>query len=149
MPDRIVIVHDEPDFVDSLTAALKSAGHDVATFMDPEVGWNALDEAKRVELLITRVNFPPGKPNGVSLARMARYKRPVSGSCSPPSPNSLSTLMSWGEFVPMPASLPDVMLAVTRLLKSGAESTDHQLQRAALDVRAREQINPGADPIGA
>jgi CheY-like chemotaxis protein len=75
MPARIVIVHDEPDFADSLTTALRSAGHDVATFMDPQVGWNALDKAHRVELLITRVAFPPGKPNGVSLARMARYKR--------------------------------------------------------------------------
>jgi hypothetical protein len=33
--------------------------------MDPTAGWNVLDEARRVELLITRVNFPPGKPNGV------------------------------------------------------------------------------------
>jgi hypothetical protein len=40
-------------------------------------GWNALDEAHCVELLITRVDFSPGKPNGISLARMARYKRPT------------------------------------------------------------------------
>jgi DNA-binding NtrC family response regulator len=76
MPVRIVIVHDEPDFVNPLTAALRLAGHDVATFMDPTAGLDALDEARRVEPLITRVNFPPGKPNGVSLARMAHYKRP-------------------------------------------------------------------------
>ena len=75
MPARIVIVHDEPDFADPLTAALRLAGHDVATFMDSQVGWDALDAAERIELLITRVDFPPGKPHGVSLARMARYKR--------------------------------------------------------------------------
>lgn len=36
----------------------------------------ALEGAEAVELLITRVRFPPGKPHGLSLARMARSRRP-------------------------------------------------------------------------
>ena len=37
---------------------------------------DALENAQRVEVLITRVRFPPGKPNGIALALMARHKRP-------------------------------------------------------------------------
>jgi DNA-binding response OmpR family regulator len=92
MPARIVIVHDEPDFADPLTATLRSEGHDVATFTDPTIGLDALDAARRVELLITCVNFPPGKPNGVSLARMARYRRPDIRVCLRGFPNSLNIL---------------------------------------------------------
>jgi DNA-binding NtrC family response regulator len=121
MPARIVIVHDEPDFADSLTAALRSAGHDVATFTDPTAGLDALDEARRVEVLITRVAFTPGKPNGVSLARMARYKRPGIRVLFSALPELEKHTERLGEFMPMPVSVPDVMQAVVRLLGSGAE----------------------------
>jgi DNA-binding NtrC family response regulator len=130
MPARIVIVHDEPNFTDSLSAALTSSGHDVATFMDPQVAWDALDEAKRVELLITRVNFPLGKPNGVSLARMVRYKRPGIRVVFTALSEFAEHTDGLGEFVPMRASVPDVMLAVTRLLESGAE--DPRMRVAAV-----------------
>ena len=39
---------------------------------------SALENADRADVLITRLTFPPGNPNGVSLALMARAKRPVS-----------------------------------------------------------------------
>ena len=121
MPARIVIVHDEPDFADSLTTALRSAGHDVATFTDPTAGLDALDEAHRVEVLITRVAFPPGKPNGVSLARMARYKRPGIRVVFAALPELEKHTDGLGEFMPMPVGVPDAMQAVIRLLESGAE----------------------------
>jgi len=37
---------------------------------------SALENADRADVLITRLTFPPGNPNGVSLALMARAKRP-------------------------------------------------------------------------
>jgi hypothetical protein len=55
--------------------ALRSGGHEVRAFTDPMSALGALDEAKRVEVLITR-GFPPGQPNGVAIARTARLKRP-------------------------------------------------------------------------
>jgi DNA-binding NtrC family response regulator len=121
MPARIVIVHDEPDFADSLTAALRLAGYEVATFINPTDGWNALDEARRVELLITRVKFPPGNPNGISLARMARYKRPAIRIIFAALPEFAEHTKGLGEFMPMPVNVPDVTLAAIRLLESGAE----------------------------
>jgi hypothetical protein len=36
----------------------------------------ALEAAQLIEVLITRVIFPEGQPNGVSLALMARVKKP-------------------------------------------------------------------------
>lgn len=138
MPARIVIVHDEPDFADSLTAALKSAGHDVAMFTDPTAGLDALDDARRVELLITRVTFPPGKPNGVSLARMARYKRPSIRVLFAALPEFAEHTEGLGEFMPMPVSVPDVMQAVIRLLESGAEASGSQSQVGQNDLTVQE-----------
>jgi len=123
MPARIVIVHDEPDFADPLTAALKLAGHDVAMFMDPAVGWDALDAARRVELLITRINFSPGKPNGISLARMARYKRPSIRVVFTARPEFAQHADGLGEFLSMPVNVPDIVQVVERLLESGAGAT--------------------------
>jgi DNA-binding NtrC family response regulator len=132
MPARIVIVHDEPIFVDPLTAAITSAGYDVAIFTDPNLGWSALDGAKRVELLITRVNFAPGKPNGVSLARMARYKQPGIRVMFVGLSEFAEHVNGLGEFVPMPANVQDMMPVVTRLLASGAQNDDSRMQVTAL-----------------
>jgi DNA-binding NtrC family response regulator len=124
MPARIVIIHDEQDFADSLTVALRLAGHDVATFTDPTAGLDALDEARHVELLITRAYFPPGQPNGVSLARMARYKRPGIRVVFAALPEFAEYTDGLGEFVALPASVPDVMHVALRLLESRAEDAD-------------------------
>ena len=43
--------------------------------MEPMEALNALEAAQRFEILITRVRFAPGKPNGVSLAQMAQAKQ--------------------------------------------------------------------------
>jgi hypothetical protein len=60
MPARIVIVHDEPEFAEANSMS----------------GIDALEHAEHIELLIARVRFPSGTPNGAALARMARLKRP-------------------------------------------------------------------------
>jgi hypothetical protein len=44
--------------------ALRNAGYELASFIDPRLALDALDAARTVELLITRVIFPAGKPNG-------------------------------------------------------------------------------------
>ena len=76
MPARIVVVHDDFDFVQSVVASLQAAGYDTVAFSDSMSGIDALEHPKRIELLITRVRFPAGTPNGEALARMARLKRP-------------------------------------------------------------------------
>jgi DNA-binding NtrC family response regulator len=76
VPARLVVVHDDPGFSQQAVDALRLAGYEVAAFTDPMAALDALKNALRVEVLITCVQFPPGKPNGVALALMARHKRP-------------------------------------------------------------------------
>src|SRR5580658_7779028 len=76
MPARIVVVNDDKEFTDLLAVALRSAGHDVATYPDPLAAWGALEAAERTEVLVTCMEFAPGKSNGLALTRMARSKRP-------------------------------------------------------------------------
>ena len=76
MSARIVLAHDDPEFVHNTVPALRAAGYDVIAFADSMSGLTALEAAHRVEVLITRVLFPEGQPNGVSLGLMARLKRP-------------------------------------------------------------------------
>src|ERR1700722_4125591 len=72
MPAPIVIVHDDPVFLDHVATALRNAGQEVAAFDDPMAALDALSAAERVELLITKVGFQPSKPHGVSLALVAK-----------------------------------------------------------------------------
>jgi hypothetical protein len=51
-------------------------GHDVSTFQDPLDALNAIEAAPRFEILVTRVQFAPGRPNGLALSNMARMKLP-------------------------------------------------------------------------
>jgi CheY-like chemotaxis protein len=76
MPARIVVVHDDPEFIDITAAALTAAGHDVLAFTSSMTAIDALEAAQQIEVLVTRVIFPNGQPNGVSLALMARTKKP-------------------------------------------------------------------------
>jgi DNA-binding NtrC family response regulator len=70
MPATVVIVHDDPEFAEPVLATLRAASYDVVAFSDSMSGIDALEHPKRIELLITRVRFPAGTPNGAALARM-------------------------------------------------------------------------------
>lgn len=75
MPARVVVVLG-PDLSEETATALGKAGYEAAAFADPMIALDALESAERVELLITRLDFGDGKPNGIALARMTRHKRP-------------------------------------------------------------------------
>jgi DNA-binding NtrC family response regulator len=74
MPARIVVAHDDPFVREPVVTALTRAEYDVAVFADPMAALNDIDD--QTNALITEMRFPPGHPNGVSLARMALAKRP-------------------------------------------------------------------------
>lgn len=76
MPAQVVVVLQDSATVDGLTSAFRANGHTVQPFTDPMLALAAVEQAKRMELLITCVQFPSGKPNGRSLALMAQQKRP-------------------------------------------------------------------------
>ena len=121
MPARVVIVHDDPGFVDQLVGALRLTGLDVATFIDPMIALDALEAAATIKVLITRVEFPPGKPNGVALARMTRNKRPDVRVVFTADPQFAAHAEGLGVFVPAPINIADVVAIVGRMLDADIE----------------------------
>jgi DNA-binding NtrC family response regulator len=115
MPARVVVVHDDPTFADPL-AALLGAGQDVALFTDPMAALDALDTARTIEVLVTRVLFAPGQPNGIALARMARIKRPGIRVLFVALPEFARDAADLGTFMAYPVSVADVAETVGRLL---------------------------------
>jgi hypothetical protein len=76
MPARIVVVLDEPGFAEKAADELKAAGYYAIALPDSMAAVDAVQEqCKSMELLITCPEFQPGKPTGISVARMARYRR--------------------------------------------------------------------------
>ena len=115
---RVVVVHDEPSFLDPLVTSLKAAGHDVAAFADPVLAWEALRIASEVEILVTRVQFGADKPHGVALARWARERCPAVRILFVALPEFQADIEDLGVLLPRPVSVPEVAEAVGRLLSS-------------------------------
>jgi DNA-binding NtrC family response regulator len=116
MPAQIVLVHDVRKFANEAAMALRDAGYQVAVFNDPMQALDALDVAATVELLITRVNFAEGKPNGVSLALMARNQRPEVKVIFTARAEARPHTEGIGELVAAPIRIPELVAAVKRLL---------------------------------
>ena len=117
MPARVVVTHDDPEFLTRVTEALRDVGHDAAAFAAPMLALGALEAAKTVDVLVTRIGFPKGKPNGVSLAHMARHKRPGIRVLFIAREQFKEHAAGLGEFMPPPFSVPGVVDAVGRLLR--------------------------------
>jgi DNA-binding NtrC family response regulator len=124
MPASIVIVHDDLDFVDQLTMALRLAGYDVVSFVDPMAALNDLDTSHWLEVLVTRAFFGLGKMNGVALARMARSKRPGIRVLFTALPKFADYAEGLGKFMPMPLSVPDVVDTVVGMLESDGHKSN-------------------------
>jgi DNA-binding NtrC family response regulator len=116
VPARIVFVHDDPSFREPLVAALNAAGHDVARFADSIAAWDALYAANWIEILVTRVQFGPGKPHGVALANSARARRPDVRVLLLALPQFRNDAKGVGLFIPIPANVPEVAETVERML---------------------------------
>ena len=117
MPSRIVVVHDEADFLAQAVLALRRAGREVVHFTDPSTALAAFRNWQTVELLITPVFFRPGTLNGASLAFMVKMKQPELKVIFIAAPE-YSKDLRFGEFLPSPISIPNLMAIVERLLPS-------------------------------
>jgi DNA-binding response OmpR family regulator len=132
MPAEIVLVHDNAAFCAQVCRALTDAGHEVAAFPDPLVALDALESASRVELLITRVQFPAGRSNGASLALVARHKRPNVRVLFVCRPEFVKDVADLGEVLADQVSIPKLVEAATRLLRAIANDPKSQRDRVAL-----------------
>jgi DNA-binding NtrC family response regulator len=119
MPARVVIAHDDAEFVEDTVTALWDAGYEVVAFTDSMSALDALEAAQLVEVLITRVRFAEGQPNGISLARMARMKRPGIKVVFAALPETQVHTEGLGEFLPMPIAATDLVAKVREMLAAG------------------------------
>jgi hypothetical protein len=116
MPAETVLVHDAEDFATEAATAPWRGLRGRCVHRSARGTLDALEAAERAEVLITRVNFPAGRPNGVSLALMTRTRRPdiriVFAAVAETEPYTEGI----GEFLPMPVHIPDLVATVLRLL---------------------------------
>jgi DNA-binding NtrC family response regulator len=128
MPARIVMAHDDEAFVIAAAAALRSAGYSIVTFADSMLALEALLGAQSVELLITRIAFARGKPNGVALARMGRAKRSGMKVVFTALVEYAKIAEGLGAFLPLPVEVSDLVATVARLLGDAGAVPEQGLQ---------------------
>lgn len=74
MPAPVVVVHQQLETQHMLMSTVRAAGYEVAGFGDPLKALDAIETGSRARVLVTRLDFGPGKLNGIALARMIRHK---------------------------------------------------------------------------
>jgi PleD family two-component response regulator len=75
MPAQVIVVLDDLAFANQAVAELTARKYEAVALSNPLAALDALENAVRIELLITCTVHAEGQPNGVSLALMARSKR--------------------------------------------------------------------------
>jgi DNA-binding response OmpR family regulator len=121
MPSRVILVHESPDLLNTLSAALTWAGHAVARFTEPKVALGTI-ETTSFELLITRLEFKRQAITGLDLANMARDKHPGLPVLFLGPPESRVFTEGVGQLVETPASVRDILEAAGRLLLRGEDA---------------------------
>jgi DNA-binding NtrC family response regulator len=76
MPRKIVVVEDDPSFCYAVRRVLEQAGYAVESFAAASDAWLIVGASGEFDLLLTDLVFPKGQPNGIALARSARYHHP-------------------------------------------------------------------------
>jgi CheY-like chemotaxis protein len=116
MPARIVVVHDDPRKVIALAEALRAHGYEVTRFPDALSAYDALGEAHRVDLLITRIQFDDGRSNGFSLAKWGLTKSSSMQVLFVAPPEFEPLTKDLGEFLPRTASVDEIVAKAGSML---------------------------------
>jgi CheY-like chemotaxis protein len=105
----MLVVLDEPGFAERTAALLLDRGYEAMALVDPMVALEALEDAERIELLITSMDHGDGKPNGIALARMARLRKPHIKVLFVAAPGMERYTAGLGELLPWPICVSDVV----------------------------------------
>ena len=116
MPARVITVLNEPGFADTTASALRAQGHDALPLADPMAALELSEMVERLELLVTSLDFAPGKPNGIALGRMARLKRPGIRVLFVGPADLEKHTEGLGTFLTSPVTVPEVVEGVLRML---------------------------------
>ena len=88
----------------------------------------ALLGANQIEILITRIQFKPGKPHGISLAQMSVMRRPDLKVIFTALPEFKEEAVGLGLFMPIPVTVHALVETVKRLTE---RAPSDQRQRLA------------------
>lgn len=121
MPAPVIVVHDEVETREMAVGALCAAGLQAVGFDDPIKALTAVEADTRARVLVTQVDFGPGKLNGAALVRMLRIKRREIRVAFVALPENRVHLDGYGEFVPMPLN-PSVLVDTVAHLLRAAQS---------------------------
>jgi DNA-binding NtrC family response regulator len=116
MPAPVVVVHQQLETQRMLISTVRDAGYEVAGFADPLKALDAIENGSRARVLITRLDFGPGKLNGIALARMIRHKGLGVQMVFVGQADKARYLDRTEAFVPHPVDLDAVADAVRRAL---------------------------------
>jgi DNA-binding response OmpR family regulator len=120
MPARVVVVLDDGQLCAEVADILSKSGYEALAMPDSMVALDALEGAALIELLVASINFSGGKPNGVSLALMARIRRPKLNVIFLGSPDYAQYSTGLGEIIPTPASASEIVQHAIQLLGNPA-----------------------------
>ncbi len=135
MGKRILLVHNDPQFADRVTAALSGAGFEVECLDDPMAAIDVLNSDSPPEVLITRLRFPTGKPTGIALGRMALVKCPGIKLIITGRAPYAEFADGVGEFLPHPVSIARLLETVRRLAGPAPEAPENGRSLLARMIR--------------
>jgi hypothetical protein len=119
MPAQVVVVLDDLDFANQAVEGLAAQSFAAIALPDPLAALDALERAARVELLITCTIHAEGRPNGVSLALMARSKRRDVKVIFVGTHEQKHHTEGLGSFLTSPVTVEAVVETAVRLLTGG------------------------------
>ena len=71
----LLVVEDDETLGYTLSRQLEAAGYNVMLAKSSMTALKFLESDRPIDFVITDIVMPPGQPNGLALARMARMKR--------------------------------------------------------------------------
>ena len=137
MPARIAIVLNEPEIAEEAASALRAQGQEALALVDPMTALEALEGAERIEVLVTCLDFAPGKPNGIALGRMARLKRPGIRVLFVGAADLKEHVEGVGSFMASAVTVPQVVEGVLQTL-------DTELQAQNVAIARKETLGMSA-----
>jgi DNA-binding NtrC family response regulator len=118
MPARVVIVMNVSEFAEKAAKALRDVGYDAAALSNPYAFLDAMEDAGKIELLVTCSDYGPNTPNGIALALMARQRRPSLKAIFVGDADLSAFTDGVAAFLASPCTVQEVVETVTRMLTS-------------------------------
>jgi two-component system cell cycle response regulator CpdR len=72
---HILVVEDDDSFRRLVTRMLERAGYRVTAAADFDAAIQVIDGPEPIDLLLTDIGMPEGTPHGVSISRVAEFRR--------------------------------------------------------------------------